>query len=247
MVFAVLHVFQVETTTLLVGGGIASIVIGIVISTFVGNILAGTLLLMTNPFSVGDTVVVNNIPGKIVEITALSTRISTDVGGLITIPNSAIVQGGIIVTKVPVSENVLQSRIPYSLGDRVYTTYLSGEGTVKELTPFYTKIVLDSGKELTFLNNSVLAGSVAVAKISPSFDDMLKFSLKIDWDAEKTIKAIKDNTSSDQAIFKSTPTVHYSSLEGKNVELEVSCKVDPTKKSEAKSIILKNAYLSDRR
>jgi hypothetical protein len=38
---------------------------------------------------------------------------------------------------------------------------------VKEITPYHTKILLDSGKELKFLNNSVLVGSVAVAKISP--------------------------------------------------------------------------------
>jgi hypothetical protein len=32
---------------------------------------------------------------------------------------------------------------------------MSQEGVVKELTPFHTKILLDSGKELTFLNSSV--------------------------------------------------------------------------------------------
>jgi hypothetical protein len=38
--------------------------------------------------------------------------------------------------------------------------------------------------------------------------------------------------------------VLYSSLDGKTVEFEITCKVDPTKKTEAKSIILETAYLS---
>jgi small-conductance mechanosensitive channel len=164
--FAVLNIFQVSSTTLLVGGGIVSITMGLVISTFVGNILAGTLVLMTNPFRVGDTVLVNNIPGRIEEITTIFTRIRNDIGGNIVIPNTAIIQGSLIVTKIPNDEAVPQTRLPYSLGDRVYTTYMNEEGVVKELTPFHTKILLDSGKELTFLNNTVLTGSVAVAKIS---------------------------------------------------------------------------------
>lgn len=165
---ASLDIFQVSPTTLLVGGGIASIVIGLVISTFVGNILAGTLVLMTHPFSVGDTVLVNNVPGNVEEITAMVTRIRNDLGGQMVIPNTAIVQGGVIVTTFPASEAIVRHRLPYSLGDRVYTTYMNQEGVVKELTSFYTRILLDSGKELTFLNSSVLTGSVAVAKISQS-------------------------------------------------------------------------------
>jgi len=168
MLFASLDIFQVSPTTLLVGGGIASIVIGLVISTFVGNILAGTLVLMTRPFSVGDTVMVNNIPGKVEEITAMVTRIRNDIGGLVVIPNTAIIQGGVIVTTFPASEAIALRRLPYSQGDRIYTTYLNQEGIVKELTPFYTKIQLDSGRELTFLNSSVLTGTIAVAKISQS-------------------------------------------------------------------------------
>jgi small-conductance mechanosensitive channel len=122
MVFSILDIFQVPSTTLLVGGGIVSITLGLVISTFVGNILAGTLVLVTNPFRVGDTVVINNVPGKIIEISAMVTRIRNDLGGQVVIPNTAIVQGSVIVTKIP-SGAALPSRLPYSLGDRVFTTY----------------------------------------------------------------------------------------------------------------------------
>jgi small-conductance mechanosensitive channel len=244
MIFAVLNIFQVPTETLLVGGGVVSIVLGLVISTFVGNILAGTLVLTTNPYRVGDEVLVNNMPGRILEITAMTTRIMNYAGGQMVIPNTAIIQGAVIVTKVSGQETVSQSRLPYSLGDRVYTTYMSAEGVVKELNPFYTKILLDSGRELTFLNNSVLAGSVAVARISPDIGETLKFSLKIDWDPEKAAKAIRDTAGSNPETFKSVPTVLYSSLDRELIELEITCKVDSNRRSEAKSIIIEAAYRS---
>jgi small-conductance mechanosensitive channel len=166
IIFALLDIFQVSPTALLIGGGVVSIVMGLVISTLVGNILAGTLVLMTHPFRVGDIVSVNNVPGRVEEISAMVTRVRNDVGGQIVIPNSAIVQGGVVVTTFPKHVASLPSRLPYSVGDRVYTTYMNAEGVVKELTAFHTKIVLDSGKELTFLNTSVITGSVAVARIS---------------------------------------------------------------------------------
>jgi small-conductance mechanosensitive channel len=170
MVFAVLNAFQVPATTLLLGGGIVSITIGLIVSTFVGNILAGTLVFMTHPFRIGDTVIINNVPGRIEEISAMVTRIRNDVGGLTVVPNTAIAQGSVIITKIPISatkEGVKVSRLPYLEGDRVYTTYLSSEGVVKEVDSFQTRILLDSGKEITFLNTSVLTGSVAVARIAP--------------------------------------------------------------------------------
>jgi len=171
LLFSVLDIFQVPANTLLVGGGVISIILGLVVSTFVGNILSGTLVFIMNPFQEGDSVMVNNVPGKVIEVTAMVTRIRTDVGGQLVIPNSAVVQGSVVVTKIPAYPSLSEAgRLPYRIGDRVYTTYVPGEGVVRELTPLYTKILMDSGRELTFLNTSVFMGSVAVAKVSPKSD-----------------------------------------------------------------------------
>jgi small-conductance mechanosensitive channel len=165
MSFGVLHTIGVSPETLLTSAGILSITMGLIISTFVGGILAGALVFTTHRFKVGDTVLVNNIPGKVLDITALVTVIRTDVGQM-SIPNSAIASGTVIITAIHKFEAKSESRLPYSIGDRVVTTYMNGEGIVKELTPLHTTILLDSGKELTFLNNSILAGTVAIAKIT---------------------------------------------------------------------------------
>jgi len=165
-VFAVLDIFKVSATALLLGGGIVTIVIGLIISTLVGSTLAGTLILISNAFRVGDNVLVNSIPGRIEEITAIFTRIRNDLGGMIIIPNTALMSGSVIVTKMPSDESARGSRLPYSVGDRIYTTYLNEEGVVKEISPLQTRILLDSGKEITFLNTTVMIGTVAIAKVN---------------------------------------------------------------------------------
>lgn len=179
MIFGVLHTLGVSPDTLLAGAGIVSITMGLVISTFVGGILAGALVFTTHQFKVGDTVLVNNIPGKVTDITALVTRIRTDVGQM-SIPNSAIASGTVIITAIHKYEAKSQSRLPYSIGDRVVTSYKNEEGIVKELTPLHTTILLDSEKELTFLNNSILSGTVAIAKITQTKNTKIQTREKVE-------------------------------------------------------------------
>jgi small-conductance mechanosensitive channel len=163
--FGILEQAGAHTSDLLTGAGIISITAGLVISTFVGSILSGFLVFTNYNFKIGDDVMVNNIPGKVIEMSALVMRIQTDVGH-VTIPNSAIASGGVIITAVHQKEILKQSRLHYRVGDRVITSFMNEQGTVKELTAFNTTILLDSGKEITFLNNSILSGGVVIAKIT---------------------------------------------------------------------------------
>jgi hypothetical protein len=41
---------------------------------------------------------------------------------------------------------------------------MNEQGIIKSVTLYQTIVLLDSGKEITFLNNSVLSGTVAIAK-----------------------------------------------------------------------------------
>jgi small-conductance mechanosensitive channel len=165
MTFGILNTLQVSASELLTGAGIISITVGLVISTFVGSILSGFLVFTNYQFRVGDNVIFNNIPGTITEMTALVMRIKTDVG-TVTIPNSAIASGGVIITAVRKYEGQPENRLHYVVGDRVITSYMNEQGTVKEITPYHSVIQLDSGKEIIFLNNSILSGMVPIAKIT---------------------------------------------------------------------------------
>jgi small-conductance mechanosensitive channel len=165
MTFGVLNALGVSPQALLTSAGIISVTLGLIISTFVGGILSGALVFTTYQFKVGDDVMVNNIPGKVTDMTALVMRIRTDVGQ-ISIPNSAIASGTVIITAIHKLEGQQESRLHYTVGDRVITSYMNEQGTIKELTAFHTIVLLDSGKEIAFLNNSVLSGVVAIAKIT---------------------------------------------------------------------------------
>jgi small-conductance mechanosensitive channel len=165
MTFVILGIFNFSLSTLLTSAGIISITVGLVISTFVGGLLSGALVFTTYQFKIDEDVMVNNVPGKVIDMTALVMRIRTDVGQ-ITIPTSAIASGGVIITAVRKPEATFESRIHYTVGDRVITSFKNEEGIVKELTAFHTTVLLDSGREIVFLNNSVLSGAVPIAKIS---------------------------------------------------------------------------------
>ena len=166
MIFVIFSILQVSATNLLTGAGIISITAGLVISTFVGSLLSGFLVFTTFQVQEGNDVMVNSIPGKVTEMTALVMRIQTDMGQ-VTIPNSAIASGGVIVTAVRKYEQPLkEGRLHYAVGDRVMTSYMNEQGIVKQVTLYQTVVLLDSGKEITFLNNSVLSGTIAVAKIT---------------------------------------------------------------------------------
>ena len=169
LTFGILSIIEVSATDLLTGAGIISITAGLVISTFVGSLLSGFLVFTNYNFRVGDNVIVNSTPGKIIEMSALVMRIQTDIGQ-ITIPNSAISTGGVIITVIRQSDMLKESRLSYSVGDRVITSFMNEQGVVKELTPFHTIVQLDSGKEIRYLNSSILAGTLVIAKISPASD-----------------------------------------------------------------------------
>ena len=97
---AVLNTLQVPPTTLLIGGGILSVVIGIGVSTLFGNIMTGALMLTMFPFRVGDTVIVGNVPGKILEINTFYTRVLNDSGSETILPNTAVIGGSVPVTRL---------------------------------------------------------------------------------------------------------------------------------------------------
>jgi len=165
MMFGILNILQVSASELLTGAGIISITIGLVISTFVGSLLSGFLVFSNYQFRVGDNVMFNNVPGKITAMTALVMRIQTDVGQ-VTIPNSAIASGGVIITAVNKYPELKEGRLHYAVSDRVITSFRNEEGTIKEITALNTTVQLDSGLEITFLNNSILMGTTSIAKIT---------------------------------------------------------------------------------
>ncbi|MGI0073434.1 MAG: mechanosensitive ion channel domain-containing protein [Nitrosotalea sp.] len=162
---SILYQWDVNPQEILVGGGVAAIVVGIGVSTIVGNIFSGGLMLTTFPAKIGDSIFIvnDNVRGKIEEITMMYTKVLTEQGTEYVVPNNAIIQGNIRITK----EASLGKQLPFTEGDRIELTDSSGKyaGTVIKITPRFSTILSDDKKKETiFANNTILSGQFIITK-----------------------------------------------------------------------------------
>lgn len=70
--------------------GIGSVAIGFAFQNVLQNFLAGILLLLQEPFGLGDYISVTGIEGSVEDIQARATVVSTKDGGKVVIPNALI-------------------------------------------------------------------------------------------------------------------------------------------------------------
>jgi small conductance mechanosensitive channel len=158
-----LYLWGVQPQTILLGGGVAAIVVGIGVSTIVGNILSGALMLTTFPAQIGDSIFIvnDNVRGTIEEISMLYTKINTESGREYVVPNSAIIQGNIRILK----EEPLRTQLPYAEGDKIELSNGSEKfsGIVIKITSRFTTI-LDDDKEIIVANRAILEGNSIIIK-----------------------------------------------------------------------------------
>lgn len=90
--------------------GITGIAIGFAFKDIFENLLAGMLILLNEPFRIGDQIVFDGFEGTIEEIETRATKMRTYDGRLVVIPNSVLYKGTFIVnTAYP------QRRLQYDL------------------------------------------------------------------------------------------------------------------------------------
>lgn len=70
--------------------GLGSVAIGFAFQDIFKNFLAGILLLIQEPFSIGDQIIVSDFEGTVEEIALRSTQIRTYQGELVVVPNSIV-------------------------------------------------------------------------------------------------------------------------------------------------------------
>ncbi|MGD1864101.1 MAG: mechanosensitive ion channel family protein [Phormidesmis sp.] len=70
--------------------GLGSVAIGFAFQDIFKNFLAGILLLLQEPFSLGDQIIVGDYEGTVAEIALRSTQIRTYKGELVVMPNSIV-------------------------------------------------------------------------------------------------------------------------------------------------------------
>ncbi|MHB8546502.1 MAG: mechanosensitive ion channel family protein [Nitrosotalea sp.] len=160
---SLLYQWNIEPQEILVGGGVVAIIVGIGISTIVGNIFSGGLMLTTFPAKIGDSIMIvnDNIHGKVEEINMMYTKIITDHDTEYVVPNNAIIQGNVRIMK----EIPLTDRLPYNEGDKIELKSSSDKyaGIITKITPEFTTI-LDGNKEVIITNSSIFDGKFIITK-----------------------------------------------------------------------------------
>jgi small-conductance mechanosensitive channel len=103
VVFGVLAVLKVSIEHLLVGAGLAGIVLGIAAQQSLGNVFAGLVLILARPFHVGDRVRVRSgalggiFDARVREMTLTYVTLQTEDGDF-KVPNSAMLAAGVART-----------------------------------------------------------------------------------------------------------------------------------------------------
>ncbi|HJJ30664.1 MAG TPA: mechanosensitive ion channel family protein [Methanocorpusculum sp.] len=81
---------HIDISGLLVAGGVVGVAIGFASQSTLSNLVAGILLMIERPISVGDVVIINDTEGYVESISLLSTHIKTYDGIILRIPNEKV-------------------------------------------------------------------------------------------------------------------------------------------------------------
>lgn len=100
-------------------------------------------------------------PATVKEVTGLFTKVVTDAGQEMIIPNQAILNGGTALIRLDPDQP--PQPLPVAVGDRVRLSVGGFEGTVTEVGPYYFKVG-GAAEEATVPINSLANGGVTVFK-----------------------------------------------------------------------------------
>jgi small conductance mechanosensitive channel len=91
-IFVLLRIWHLRGTLtgLLAGAGIVGIVIGLAIRDIISDVLAGIILFFDRPFKIGDSLVMGDVGGKVLDIGLRSVKLKTWDGVFATIPNRKV-------------------------------------------------------------------------------------------------------------------------------------------------------------
>lgn len=121
--------------------GLGSVAIGFAFQDIFKNFLAGILLLLQEPFRLGDQIIVDGYEGTVEEISIRSTQIRTYQGELIVVPNSIVFTSTVqVLTNLPRRRTDLAIGVDYNtpLSHAVEVLYnaISGvDGVLNEPQP----------------------------------------------------------------------------------------------------------------
>lgn len=132
-----------ELKGIVAGSGVAALVIGFAAQNLLGSIIAGASLQLSRPYKVGDWLQVHDKWfGEVMEINWRSTRLRTNDGIYLDIPNNEIVRQTIINLHYPTQLHAMRLRVgadynqpPNRVKDALMRASVNAEGVVHDPKP----------------------------------------------------------------------------------------------------------------
>ncbi len=135
---ATLNLFGIQTTSIIAVLGAASLAIGLSLQNTLANFAAGIMLLLFNPFKVGDYIEAGGVSGTVKEIRVFSIMLSTSDNIQVTVTNS-IVYGKIIKNYSVNDTRRVDLEIGIGYGDNIETALR----TIKKILDSDDRILKD--------------------------------------------------------------------------------------------------------
>ncbi len=92
----VLHEFGINVTALVGAAGVVGVAVGFASQTSMSNIVSGLFLMIYRPFDLNDQIMINNIVGKIQEVSLFAITLRTIDNKIVRIPNEQVIKSNII-------------------------------------------------------------------------------------------------------------------------------------------------------
>ena len=87
---AVLRIWRVDLSGLLVGAGFLGIIVGLAARQTLGSLIAGFVIMFSRPFELGDWIQIGETEGVVTDITINNTRLRTADGDTVVLPNDQV-------------------------------------------------------------------------------------------------------------------------------------------------------------
>jgi small conductance mechanosensitive channel len=174
--FFVLTAFNVDTTVILAGIGIVSLIVGLAIQPLLADIIAGLFIIFEDVFNVGDIIVADGFRGTVKEIGMRHTQIE-DAGGNIKVINNSDIRSLVNMTN-QLSLASIEMCIEYGESlERVEAILKDNLANIKEAIPEI--------KEGPFYKGvSALADSSVNLKFIAKCDETAKYQVERDMNRE---------------------------------------------------------------
>jgi len=139
----ILCMLDVDVTPLVAGAGVAGIAIALASQEIIGNIFAGSVIMVDQPIRVNDRVRIQNYFGDVVKVGPRSTQVKTIDDLIITIPNTVVTSSIITNYARPEAKIVVNINVPVAYGSDVEQVMGILDGIVRNAAAQEDSILTD--------------------------------------------------------------------------------------------------------